>query len=93
MKIGIDFKCVVCGVKEKPYSMQNGKTGVSYSVACVSDGETENFPCDEEVYKAVSTGAVPLYSRCRLIGEYDSKYGRVKFTDLQLPKARRDGIE
>lgn len=78
MKIGVVFIGTVISAASKPYTMDNGKTGISYNLCVEVGGEADNLPCDEYIFKAVESGNIAKYSQCTFTGEYDSRYKRLR---------------
>lgn len=80
LPVQTSVNCVLVGRKEKEYE-SNGKKGVSYSLAIVSEGEVANLPCDRMAYD--KAGEFGQYSETCLFGEFDTNYKNFKVFHIE----------
>ena len=86
MKVNVFFNGILVGAKEKPYTMQNGQQGTSYSLALEHCDDVGNVKCSKDVYALVRSGAIPKYSECECHGVYDTDYRNMSIEGLNSAK-------
>lgn len=84
MKVNVEFNGILVGAKEKPYTMQNGQQGTSYSLALEHCEDVGNVKCLKKVYDVVKAGAFPKYASCTFHAVYDTDYRNMSVEDLKL---------
>ena len=88
MKLNVNFKGILISASEKPYKLQNGGTGTSYSLGLECSGEVGNVKCTESVFNQFKSGAVPKYSTCDFAAVYDTDYKNMSVDSVMVVKTK-----
>lgn len=86
MKLRVGFNGILINCKEKPYTMNNGQSGMSYGLALECNDEVGNVKCSKAVYDGVKNGDYAKYSECSFYGTYDTDYKSLIVEQMQTRK-------